>query len=208
MQIQPTEWMLVLDFEGGLMGVYKESTAVTRQNIMDAFWVLYCERRIEKITVREIMAKAGYNRGTFYEYFLDVYDVLDQIENSLLPELSDMPPLLLEKSGELLPMDSFIKLYSSSSKYYSVLLGDYGDPAFAGKIKKGIKDKIMEQLDKDEKDIMEMDYTLEYMLSAMIGILTYWFLHEEDMEKERLIRLMYKLMSSEGIQELAQKIQV
>ena len=30
-----------------------EITAQTKQNIIDAFWDLYCEKRIEKITVIE-----------------------------------------------------------------------------------------------------------------------------------------------------------
>ena len=46
----------------------EEITAQTKQNIIDAFWALYCEKRIEKITVRDITNKAGYNRGTFYEF--------------------------------------------------------------------------------------------------------------------------------------------
>ena len=40
-------------------------TTQTKQNLIDAFWALYCEQRIEKITVKEITNKAGYNRGTF-----------------------------------------------------------------------------------------------------------------------------------------------
>ena len=51
-------------------------TAQTKQNLIEAFWSLYCEQRIEKITVKDITNKAGYNRGTFYEYFTDVYAVL------------------------------------------------------------------------------------------------------------------------------------
>jgi hypothetical protein len=114
----------------------------------------------------------------------------------------------MENNFDLLPIDSFIKLYSNSSKYYTVLLGDHGDPSFAGKIKSGIKAKIVEQLGAEIKAIPEIDYTLEYMLSAMIGILTYWFLNEENMEKEKLIRLMYTLMNSDGIRMLAEKIEL
>ena len=47
----------------------EKMTGQTRQNLMDAFWILYCEKRIEKITVKDIVNKAGYNRSTFYEYF-------------------------------------------------------------------------------------------------------------------------------------------
>jgi len=194
-------------YKGAVMAKYKEISTQTRQNLIDAFWELYCEKRIEKITVREITTKAGYNRSTFYEYFNDVYDVLEQIEESLLPNIEDMPPLLPTMGNESVPIDSFIKLYSSSSKYYTVLLGDNGDPAFAGKIKNGIKVKLLEQLETSESN-MEIDYTLEYMLSAMIGILTYWFKNNENISKEDLVKLMYELMNSEGINKLVMKLKV
>lgn len=194
-------------YKGAVMAKYKEISTQTRQNLIDAFWELYCEKRIEKITVREITTKAGYNRSTFYEYFNDVYDVLKQIEESLLPNIEEMPPLLPTVYNESVPIDSFIKLYSSSSKYYTVLLGDNGDPAFAGKMKNGIKAKLLEQLEANEST-MEIDYTLEYMLSAMIGILTYWFKNNENMSKEDLVKLMYELMNSEGINKLVTKLKL
>ena len=49
-----------------------EITAQTKQNLIDAFWSLYTEKRIEDITVKDITHKAGYNRGTVYEYFPSV----------------------------------------------------------------------------------------------------------------------------------------
>lgn len=185
----------------------KETSLQTKNNLIDAFWELYCEKRIEKITVREIATKAGYNRSTFYEYFADVYDVLDQIEESLLPNIEDMPPLLVTPNDSAVPIDSFIKLYSNSSKYYTVLLGDNGDPSFAGKIKNGIKAKLLEQLNEKETSL-ELDYALEYILSAMIGILTYWFKNNENIQKESLINLMYELMNSEGINKLAKQFKL
>ena len=42
-------------------------TAHTKQNLIDAFWVLYCQKPLTQITVKEIVARAGYNRSTFYE---------------------------------------------------------------------------------------------------------------------------------------------
>ena len=43
-------------------------TEQTRANLREAFWNLYAERPIERISVREITDRAGYNRATFYLY--------------------------------------------------------------------------------------------------------------------------------------------
>lgn len=190
------------------MGKYKDTSTQTRQNLIDAFWELYCNKRIEKITVREITLKAGYNRGTFYEYFLDIYDVLEQIEKSLLTEIEDLPSLNHDMEHSTIPINSFIKLYSRSSKYYTVLLGDNGDPAFAGKIKNGIKAKLMKQFAIDKEQFLHVDYALEYMLSAMIGILTYWFKNGENMSQENLVKLIYTMMDNKMITELETKLQL
>ena len=63
---------------------HREMREFTRQAIMDAFWALYRERPIEKISVKEVCDRAGYNRSTFYEYFTDTYSVLEAIEEDLL----------------------------------------------------------------------------------------------------------------------------
>lgn len=172
-----------------------EVTSQTKQNIIDAFWEIYCEKRIEEITVKEITNRAGYNRGTFYEYFSDVYDVLDDIENSLIPSLSELPPVSTPSGSFGMPIEAFLTIWEQNAKYYSVLLGDKGDPAFASRLKNSIKPIIMKSLeDKSDTDIEDMEYILEYTLSAMIGVMSYWFTKEDKSYRDRLFKLIHTLM--------------
>jgi len=172
-----------------------ELTAQTKQNLMEAFWQLYCKEGIEKVSVKEITAKAGYNRSTFYEYFTDVYDVLEQIENSLLPGPQDLPPLKLENSSATpLPIDTFINIYEKNRKYFVVLLGENGDSSFQSKLKRSVKDMLKNKLVTEGiGDNFELDFTLEYILSAMIGVLSYWFSLDTIPPRDRLLELMYEL---------------
>lgn len=172
-----------------------ETTARTRQNLVEAFWSLYCVKGIGKITVREIALKAGYNRGTFYEYFADVNDVLSQIEESLLPDPHELPPPGHALSDKTLPaVDAVITMYERNRKYYVVLLSERGDPAFQAKIKDHVKSLIRRSLNCTAGvDEFEIDFTLEYMVSAMIGVLTHWFRQEEPPPRLRLLRLIYEL---------------
>lgn len=181
----------------------EEITTQTRQNIVDAFWALYCEKRIEKIKVRDITDKAGYNRGTFYEYFTDVYDVLEHIENSLIPALDQLPPVLTPMGSLGMPLDMFLNMYNQNSKYYSVLLGDKGDPAFASKLKNSIKPTIMKVFeDRPGVNIRELDYIMEYTLSAMIGVMSFWFTQPEAPTRDKLFDLIYRLMEDGVIKQL------
>jgi AcrR family transcriptional regulator len=196
---------VLLDFacirKGTNMKKQPEITERTRQNLIDAFWQLYCLKRIDNITVKEITDKAGYNRGTFYEYFSDVYDVLEQIEDSLLPNFEELPPRILPSPELSLPINVFVKMYEKHSKYYVVLLGDNGDPSFQSKMKNRLKPMLLQAFGgtNGAQDDFRLDYTIEYILSAMIGILSYWFRQENRPPINDLISLMYDLLMNDGI---------
>lgn len=176
------------------MGKQTEAAANTRQNLIDAFWCLYCQKRIEKITIREITAKAGYNRGTFYEYFNDVYQLLEELENSLIPCIDKLPQFTSAQTGTIgLPMGALFDYYEENSQYYSVLLGENGDPGFAAKLKKSIKPMLREVMPKELQCKLETDYALEYILSAMVGIMSYWYQNDRNIAKEKLIKLIRKI---------------
>lgn len=186
------------------MNKQSEVTVQTKQNLIDAFWSLYCEKGMKKITVKEITQKAGYNRGTFYEYFIDAYDVLEQIEESLIPTLDKLPPITIDEDYIGMPIDMFMKQYEQNSKYYSVLLGDNGDPAFARKLKNSIK-PILKQAFSEKYNLnpIEFDFILEYILSAMIGIMSYWFKQDKVLSTENLIALIRDLMENGVMKRLS-----
>ena len=109
---------------------------------------IYLTKRIDKITVKEITSKSGYNRGTFYEYFQDIYEVLEVIENLSLPTLDELPPFIDVSTNPPTFINSFMALYQGKYKYYNHLLGDNGDPAFQRKLKNSLKASIIQALEK------------------------------------------------------------
>ncbi|MCD8020976.1 MAG: TetR/AcrR family transcriptional regulator, partial [Clostridiales bacterium] len=60
----------------------------TREQIKKAFICLLAEKGLHKISVTAITEMAGINRSTFYEYYPDVRFLLEDIESSLLADLS------------------------------------------------------------------------------------------------------------------------
>lgn len=180
-----------------------EITEQTKKNLIEAFWSIYITKRIERITVKEITNRAGYNRGTFYEYFQDVYEVLEVIENLSLPTLDELPPLIDVKTNSPTFINSFMELYQEKYKYYNHLLGDNGDPAFQRKLKNSLKFSIIRALEiKGNIDLVEIDYMLEYILSGMIGILIYMFQQKPTLPAEKIISLQYTLMQGDMLNRL------
>ena len=176
-----------------------QRTEQTRQDLIDAFWSLYCRKSIEKISVKEVAAKAGYNRGTFYEYFTDVYGLLKQLELSLLPSSpEELPPRSVASvKGTGQPLDLFIKMYERNRKYFVVLLGEHGDPAFRGRIMRHMRPILHSVLAAERgTDKFEIEVIIEFVLSAMIGVLSYWFSCEHKPPSEKMLSLMYDLMGN------------
>ncbi len=59
----------------------------SQQAIQSAFLELLKGESFEKLTVQQLADKADINRGTFYSYYLDKYDLLEQIENQIIDDL-------------------------------------------------------------------------------------------------------------------------
>lgn len=187
------------------MNPHNAITQQTKQNFMDAFWELYCTKTIDKITVKEITQKAGYNRSTFYEYYRDAYDVLDKLEDALIPHLDELPPITGLSIDFGLPTDLFLDLFEHNRQYYAVLLSENGDPAFASRLKRVIKPILQSVFSTTpETEDALLDYTLEYTLSAMIGILAYWISKPVPLPKNELYDLVDRLMQEGPLKTLQQ----
>ena len=150
----------------------------TKERIRDAFFELYEMKKIERISIKEITDKAQLNRGTFYVYYKDIYDLLEKTEDELIGELVDklkgvIVMILREEDIEafLPPMD----FYQRYSRFLRVLIGPNGDPHFIHKIKLIVKKTLRELFRKENiAEIDNMEYLMEYVASAQIGIISYW----------------------------------
>ena len=74
--------------------IAKRTADETKRAIQEAFIELYKEEHLEKVTVGAISAKANVNRGTFYRYYQDVYDLLGQLEDQYIEKISHIVPFL------------------------------------------------------------------------------------------------------------------
>lgn len=167
-------------------------TEQTRANLTQAFWGLYRDRPIEKITVREITERAGYNRATFYLYFRDVYDLFDQLEHEVLDQVRTLVDKRL-LMGDTLDfshhMGFIVGLAQRFNAYMPRLIA--GDPSFGERLKAIIApllDRFIipeEGLTDEEQDVLR-----EFYLSGLLGAISRWMASSGEMPIERLIELV------------------
>lgn len=170
----------------------EELTQQTKQNLREAFWSLYIQKPIEKITVKEITDIAGYNRGTFYLYYKDTYDLLAKIEQELLEVVDTLITQWLENDAlhNLSDhMEHLMELAQTYSSYMGVLLSDQGDPKFASQLKEILKPLIACWMQIDDTD-KESSLLCEFYLSGLLSVISTWLCEEKDLDIEQFVQFI------------------
>ncbi len=170
----------------------------TKQNLMDAYWELYASNNPGKITVKMITDKAGYNRGTFYAYFLDIEDLHDQIEEELLPtekKFEKLREATFSKNSRKI-IDIFMQENQSSGKKISLLLSSKRSLSFQNKFKNKLQELLMKYAPLDLKDQAEVvDYKVNVVCNIFYATLCYWYDKGHLLfTEEEMINLMMKII--------------
>ena len=175
-----------------MAGKYKEISEQTRQNFIDAFWQLYEKKDINKIKVQEICDIAGYHRNTFYHYFTDVYDVLNQIEDRIINELienSDVGMIFYENG---VAAKKFADVYEKNKKYLKLLAYDEKGSRFPAKMNRALK-TINERIVYFSDNKRENDYIHEYKLAGSIAAIMFYFREGKELSLEDVLNIVLEL---------------
>lgn len=176
-----------------------EKTDETKETLRDAFWKLYVEKPISHITVKDVTAVAGYNRGTFYHYYRDVYDVLEQIETEILDQF-DMRFSQISRCAKRMDMLAIIKYTLAPctvyNRYLSVLLGARGDPNFQAALKEKTKAVLRDQVARRYGEIDDAgEFCLEFCVSGLLSCTWMWYDKKKEMDIHEYISMMYRILA-------------
>lgn len=150
------------------------------KKIQDAFMKIFSEKELHEITVKSVCDKAGIYRTTFYNYFSDIYDVLQSIEDMLITNCEERNKAFVyyrfkkddyRKAGHFRPTLLYIK---ENDFWFRTLLNKSKDGLFIYKWKKVIKQDFLKKFRYEKIDIKEEELVLEMISSGCIGAYTYW----------------------------------
>lgn len=145
----------------------------TRQRIKDAFWSLYLELPIDKVTVKEVCAQAGCNKTSFYYHFEDIGCVLREIEDECMPV--DAPAFVLaaiRNRERVAPERGYFAANEKRFDRMCHLLGPKGDPAFAKRAKDVMTEKWCQHLGIDRATLDEREKMIvEFIMGGTASLL-------------------------------------
>jgi len=168
----------------GKKAEYK-SAIRSRRLIRQAFVDLMKEKKLEKITVTDIVNRADINRGTFYAHYQDTRAVIEQIENEIIE-------MLLESLGELryknffqnpLPLLLQISSYLEEDlKFYRILINADGAEQFLVRLKDIFVNHMKTDSDIPEhiKNSPEFLIRAHFVAGGIMNLYQVWFRGEMD----------------------------
>ena len=154
----------------------KESrkTLMTKKVFREVLLELLQSKPLSKITISEICEKADLNRSTFYAHYMDVGDLLHDIENEMISNI----PKVYDNDGyrgktvKTAELESFFDYVKEHAFEFRVLLIDSDSNAFF----ESLKNAILKYYISVNRTYLSLDkeFQLIYSVNGAIGMMLEW----------------------------------
>ena len=137
------------------------------------------EKSIKEITVKELVDKVDINRSTFYLHYADIYQMLQQIEEEALDNithiLENCPVDFSNNESTLEFVTKFFAILDSDKDLCRALLGPHGDMAFVEQIENLLAGTFLKHLPGTfPKNDSNLKYAYAFILNGCVGLIKTW----------------------------------
>ena len=169
----------------------------TKKMIRDTFLALLREKSVKQITVTELCRLAEINRATFYKYYRDVYDLLEQMEADALEHLRETARRLQTDNAA----EHFVRLLESAREHhveYAVIGSDHGDPHFSQKVSACLFEESRETIFRQLPNLPdeERQMVCRFLEGGGTGTLARWMETGMEQQPESVARLIFRLSNA------------
>ena len=177
-------------------GIMSESGEIKSQ-IKQAIIKLMKNKRLEKISVGEIVQEAHVSRSSFYRYYDSVDDVIREEENRILDSILKIHRLSLSERLIDARTESFqstlarSEVLSECAEFLAAITGPNGDPQFEYKAKKIMREYFRKKLDYSE-DSAHDNLIIEYLTCGWYYSMNSWFMDYPELPPEKFVDYMYE----------------
>ena len=121
----------------------------SRQLIKNAYVSLLNEKTMGKITVTDIISRAGISRGTFYAHYDDVRDLYSKLENDAVETIMriiDETGILNFYNNPFPTLESNLHYLEKNKEYYKLLLSSSVGSSFIQKLNDDFAHRFVPQI--------------------------------------------------------------
>lgn len=166
---------------------------------------LMSQKPVNNITVKELVTAADLNRSTFYNYYSDIPDMLQKLEEELyneflytlklhIPENGIASNISTEGLAFIVDMCNVIK---NNYEFCKSIFSKNGDMNFLFKLEEMVETNLKGQLGgKFNANITYITYVYSFFKSGYIGILKNWMKGGCKESSEEIAHLTYSLLKA------------
>ncbi|MGG0459620.1 TetR/AcrR family transcriptional regulator [Bacillus mycoides] len=170
-------------------------TVRSREMFKNAVFSLLCENpSISSLTVQKVATTAGLNRTTFYLHYQDIQDLLDQITNEILNELSNKIVDLIHAKdlSEKQKLTQLLDYLYIQRNYLFILfkMNQFEEQLFLF-----LKELIETRRENTKKNLPDDYVAVDIKTASLVGIIMWWIrngLHFSSDYIANQIYFMYK----------------
>lgn len=149
---------------------------LTQKMFKTAFLQLLTVKPIQEITVRELCAEAGVNRGTFYSHYQNIYELLEQIEQEMYMQLQEIFANYYTNSVH--SSESFyhalLEVFKQNYEMCIMLLGKNSDRNFVQKLLDYGKVIFLNTVGKQMGNNFEGERFYDFVSGGCLSVLQRW----------------------------------
>lgn len=153
----------------------------TKSALLRCLTELMSKKKISDITVKELTDLADVNRSTFYLYYKDVFDMVEQIETEMLNNFIEVFEEFNKQEYNYTSMLSFytyiFEYVYNNAELYTILLGPDADSSFIQKFKNAIIQ--MKPPFDDSIPKIKIHFLRPFIISGCLGTIQQWL--EDDL---------------------------
>lgn len=173
----------------------------TKKEIENALMELVEQQDFEQISVTDIADKADISRRTFYQHYVDKYDLLAKLEEGLVKDYLvilgniDLEEISIDKQDNMVLIFDFI----NQNRHLIKMIMKIRNPALIQELLKQsrnflLKNKSVQNLFGNHFDQELAEYALAFIFGGFAEIMQRWVKSDFAMSSDKLIELMHRFI--------------
>ncbi|MGA8431528.1 MAG: TetR/AcrR family transcriptional regulator [Candidatus Sulfotelmatobacter sp.] len=170
----------------------------TRQRLGNALLALILEKAIDKVTVQDVLDRAGVGRSTFYLHYRDKNDLLLSQLEMFLETMSMLLSVRKESSHRVVPVAEMFAHIGSQNKLYRALadagrLPDFFELA-QGYFARGIERRLKESGRLSTLAQFELSARASALAGSLLSLLQWWLARGEKESPRDMDELFHRMV--------------
>lgn len=168
----------------------------TKKIIRDTLIDLLAKKDLKKISVSEICKIADINRATFYRYYLDVYDLLDKVQEEFVSDLKKAAQISDDNSYSVSSFsEELLTVFLANKELVKILFNTNNNVYFLNDILELAYGKCKEKWQHDLPDLSDDDieYASVFIFNGAIGVVNFWVKNDFDLEVPEVANIIERL---------------